>query len=219
MINRKINKLLFQEGGDSDSEAEQERLIELEVVLRQHDPEFEGAGTNVPLIPGETHQLHVGLERLRAPELLFQPSMIGSAEAGIAETIDYVLKLYPPTIQSQLVDNIFLTGGPTIFNGFLKRLTRELREIRPFQTNFNIKTAKNVCLDAWYGARDFAASNKLSEYLITRSEYEENGGDYFKEHSASNLYRKSPDPLPIIQPSIPCEQIIFEDAVVDVEME
>ena len=31
-----------KEGGDSDSEAEQEKIEELETLLREYDPEFEG---------------------------------------------------------------------------------------------------------------------------------------------------------------------------------
>lgn len=209
----------FQEGGDSDSELEQERLIELEDVLRHHDPEFDGAGSSVPLVPGETHQLHVGVERLRAPELLFQPSMIGSGEAGIAETIEFVLKKYSVDIQKLLVANIFLTGGSATVPGFLDRLKRELREIRPFESSFQVNTAKHMSLDGWYGARDFALNGNLSEYLVSRKDYDEKGGEYFKEHSASNTYTRSPDPLPIATPPPTAEQIVVEETIVDVEME
>ena len=37
------------------------------------------------------HQLFVGTERIRAPEIIFQPSLIGEEQAGIAETLHYVL--------------------------------------------------------------------------------------------------------------------------------
>jgi len=209
----------LQEGGDSDSELEQEKLLELEDVLRHHDPEFDSAGSNVPMVPGETHQLHVGVERLRAPELLFQPSMIGSVEAGIAETIEFVLKQYSSEEQKRLVSNIFLTSGSAAFPGLLERLKRELCEMRPFKSNFHVNIAKNTSLDAWYGARDFGLNGNLPEYLVTRKEYEEKGGEYFKEHSTSNTYTRSPDPLPMIQVPVTSEQVIVEDAVVDVEME
>ncbi|KAF3427356.1 hypothetical protein E2986_04056 [Frieseomelitta varia] len=214
-----VYKVINREGGDSDSEVEQEKLMELEDVLRHHDPEFDGAGSNVPMVPGETHQLHVGVERLRAPEILFQSSMIGSVEAGIAETIEFILKLYPPEQQSRLVGNIFLTGGPTRFPGLLERLNRELREMRPFGSSFQINIAKNTNLDAWYGARDFGLNGNLPEFLVSKKEYEEKGGEYFKEHSTSNTYTRSPDPLPTVQAPVTSEQVIVEDAVVDVEME
>lgn len=208
-----------QEGGDSDSELEQEKLIELEDVLRHHDPEFDGAGSSVQLIPGETHQLHVGIERLRAPELLFQPSMIGLVEAGIAETIEFVLKRYAPEVQMRLTNNFFLTGGPASYPGLLDRLKRELKEIRPFGSSFKVNIAKNTSLDAWYGARDFGLNGDISEYLVTRKEYEEKGGEYFKDHSSSNVFSPSPDPLPMLQVPAISEQIVVEDAIVDVEIE
>lgn len=59
----------------------------------------------------------MGVESIRAPELLFQPSMIGSSESGITETIDYVLKQFSPDEQLLLSQNIFLTGGCAKFKG------------------------------------------------------------------------------------------------------
>lgn len=64
-------------------------------------------------------QLHLGVESIRAPELLFQPSMIGSPEAGIVETIDYVLKQFSTDEQLLLAQNIFLTGGCANLKGKL----------------------------------------------------------------------------------------------------
>ncbi|XP_051153906.1 actin-related protein 5 [Leptopilina boulardi] len=214
-----VYKVINREGGDSDSELEQEKLIELEDVLRHHDPEFDGAGSSAPMVPGETHQLHVGIERLRSPELLFQPSMIGLVEAGIAETIEFVLKRYSSELQMRLACNIFLTGGPASFPGLLERLKRELKEIRPFGSNFHVNIANNTSLDAWFGARDFGLNGNLDDYLVTRKEYEEKGGEFLKEHTSSNFYNKSPDPLPMLQVAAISEQIVVEDAIVDVEIE
>lgn len=49
----------------------------------------------------------------RVPELLFQPSMIGIEQAGIVETIDYVLKKYDATHQDRLtkVSHLVMAGG------------------------------------------------------------------------------------------------------------
>ena len=52
---------------------------------------------------------------VRIPELLFQPSMMGVEQAGITETIQFVLSKYPAEIQNKLtqvkVDFIFLPLG------------------------------------------------------------------------------------------------------------
>lgn len=119
--------------------------------------------------------------------------MIGVQEAGLAETIDYVLKLFNADEQQKLVDNIFITGGATRIAGLKERLDKELMEIRPFQSTFKVKLARDPSLDAWNGARKFAASSSnLQSYSITRSEYDEFGGEYVKEYYASNRYFPTP---------------------------
>lgn len=43
--------------------------------------------------------------------------MIGSSEAGLAETIDYVLKMFNESEQFVLANSVFLTGGCSNFSG------------------------------------------------------------------------------------------------------
>ena len=78
---------IYQDGGGSDSEAEQEKLNDLESALKRYDPNFKnysgassnaGEGSSGGFVPtAEFYQLHIGTERIRAPELFFQPSFIG----------------------------------------------------------------------------------------------------------------------------------------------
>ncbi|XP_053610708.1 actin-related protein 5 isoform X1 [Plodia interpunctella] len=171
---------------DSDSEADGERLLELEEALREHEPQPSSH---------QHHQLHLAIEPLRAPELMFQPSMMGNLEAGLAETMEYVLKHFSAEDQLLLANNVFLTGGGSQLPGLKERLERELLEMRPFQSTHKVVMAQNASLDAWYGARDFAGSNEFESYCITKEEYYEMGGEYLKEHHASNLYYKSPAPI------------------------
>lgn len=80
------------------------------------------------------------------------------------------------------------------FTGLHDRLSREMLEMRPFQTPHKIYTAKDPNCDAWYGAREFANASDLPQFMITKQDYDENGGEYFKEHKASNLFCATPDP-------------------------
>lgn len=206
-----VYKAIRRDGGDSDSEEEQERLVEIEEVLRQNDPTFvEGVVEFIPTNPGEAHQLHVGVEKLRATEILFQPGMVGIEEAGLAETLAYVLKQYSPEKQNKLVSNIFLTGGCSAIPGLKERLVREVREIRPFQSEFQVNISKNPSLSAWNGAREFANMPGFSkDCTISRHDYTEKGGEYLKEHKTSNIFNASPAPL--------CQPLV--GATEDVEME
>lgn len=138
-------------------------------------------------------QLHFGVEAIRAPEILFQPSsMIGICEAGLAETIDYVLKQFPTNDQQRLVDNIFVTGGVAKLPGLKERLEKELLEMRPFQSTFAVIIANDPSLDAWSGARKFATAGNVNNFSISKKEYFELGGEYIKENCLSNKYFKTP---------------------------
>lgn len=87
--------------------------------------------------------------------------------------------------------------------GLHERLSREMTEIRPFQTLNRIHVASNTSTDAWHGARDFANSSDFSNYLTTKQDYMEMGGEYLKEHYASNRYIPTPATvaLPVIPPT------------------
>lgn len=119
--------------------------------------------------------------------------MIGVCEAGLAETIDYVLKLFSAEDQQRLVDNIFITGGVAKLSGLKERLEKELLEMRPFQSTFSVKIANDPSLDAWSGAKKFASTgNNVNNFSISRDEYFELGGEYLKENYLSNKYFKTP---------------------------
>ncbi|KFB47054.1 AGAP004488-PA-like protein [Anopheles sinensis] len=177
---------------DSDNENENERLLECEIILKQYDATYEDPLLLMSGSAAELYQLHVGVERIRAPEILFQPSIIGSSEAGLPETIDFVLKLFPAAQRSSLVENIFITGGCAKIKGLKERLAREMREILPFESRFDIEIANDPLLDGWNGARKFCLTETFRQSLITRSVYEECGGEYLKEHFNSNVYFPTP---------------------------
>ncbi|KAL3872233.1 hypothetical protein ACJMK2_040169 [Sinanodonta woodiana] len=189
-----VYKEINPNNSDSDSEAEEDKLEELETMLREHDPEFqkelgESAGE---FDIAEYYRLHLAIERIRVPELLFQPSMIGMEQAGIVETMDYVFRKYKHEVQNELAQYVFLTGSNANLPNFCERLEKELLAIRPFKSVFNVYKAGNPSLDAWLGARKWALSPTFSTSFITRSEYEEKGGEYFKEHTCSNRFFPTP---------------------------
>ena len=66
--------------------------------------------------------MHLDTEQIRAPELLFQPSMCGSDQAGLAELVQFVLAKFPEHVAEQLANNVFLTGGLAGLQGLQERL-------------------------------------------------------------------------------------------------
>ncbi|XP_003220642.1 actin-related protein 5 [Anolis carolinensis] len=168
-----------------------ESMNEFEPLFAEEQPEAEKPVTTVQPVfnLAEYHQLFIGTERIRVPEILFQPSLIGEEQAGIAETMQLVLDRYPKEQQEKLVQNVFLTGGNVMYPGMKARICKELLEMRPFQSSFQVHLASNPVLDAWYGARAWALEYmNQEEGWITRKDYEEKGGEYLQEHCASNVY-------------------------------
>lgn len=171
-----------------------EGVNDLEQLFPEYQSDF-GKQTNVVQPIGqmfnlaEYHQLHLGSERIRVPEVMFQPSLIGEEQSGIAETIQYVLDRYTKQQQDELVQNVFLTGGNILYPGMKTRMERELLAMRPFRSSFQVALASNPVLDAWFGARDWAIEHiDQAEGWITLADYEEKGGEYLSEHAASNVY-------------------------------
>uniref|UniRef100_A0ACB8F692 Actin- protein 5 n=1 Tax=Sphaerodactylus townsendi TaxID=933632 RepID=A0ACB8F692_9SAUR len=177
--------------GSEQSMDDVESMNEFEPLFAEEQPEAEKPITTVQPVfnLAEYHQLFIGTERIRVPEIIFQPSLIGEEQAGIAETMQFVLDRYSKEQQQKLVQNVFLTGGNMMYPGMKARIQKELLEMRPFQSSFQVHFASNPVLDAWYGARNWALEYvNREEGWITRKDYEEKGGEYLKEHCASNVY-------------------------------
>ncbi|RDD44462.1 Actin-related protein 5 [Trichoplax sp. H2] len=181
---------------NSDSEKEETRLNELESLLKLYDENFRKEiedNSPEPADVATRYQLDIGIERMRVTEMLFQPSIRGVEQAGLHSTIAFVLKHYPDNVQNLLAQNIFVTGGNLQYPNFDDRLKNELREIRPFRSDFKIAFADDMMSDVWYGAKQWLLDqDDLQSVSITRSDYEEKGGEYLKEHVASNRYIPSP---------------------------
>jgi len=178
---------------DSDSDADNEQLLEFEKILNHYDANFDDGNSNAQAqSAAENYQLHFGVEDIRVPEILFQPSMIGCSEAGLAELIAFVLKLFPAGEQQRLVDHVYLTGGCAQFRGLKERLTKELLEMRPFQSTFAIYESDEPTLSAWLGACMLAREPNFGKTLFTRQDHQEHGSEFFREHRASNLFYPTP---------------------------
>lgn len=143
----------------------------------------------------EAHQLHLNVERIRVPEVLFQPSIAGVDQAGVVEVaLDILLHRCgggngsAQNAQKKLLSDIFLTGGNTLFSGFDERFTRELRSSLPVDAAINVRTAGDVVLDAWRGAAGWWNSDRTSsrKAAVTRAEYLEMGSEFMKVKSLSS---------------------------------
>lgn len=201
-------------GEGSDDEEEEDlgsALKNIEAQLLKHDPNFTEQSTQEaqqdwtkslihsflrgpwpfdPESQKEINQFHLNVERIRVPEVIFQPSIAGIDQAGIVEIAEDIImqRLSGTSYRDTMLKDIFLTGGYTLFQGFEERLRNELRAVLPAESPLNVRRAQDPILDAWKGAAKWASSPTSRQAFVSREEYLEKGGEYIKEHNLGNAY-------------------------------
>ena len=201
-------------GEGSDDEEEEDlgaALKGIEAQLLKYDPKFTEESTQdaqqdwtksllhsflrgpYPYDPESTrenNQLHLNVERIRVPEVIFQPAIAGIDQAGIVEIAEDIItqRLMGEPRRDDMLKDVFLTGGYTMFRGFEERLRDELRAVLPSDSMLGMRRAKDPLLDAWKGAAQWAGSTQSRQSFVTREEYLEKGGEYLKEHDLGNAF-------------------------------
>ena len=121
------------------------------------------------------------------PEIYFQPSIIGCDQAGISETLDFILKKYDEDTSSRMAANVFVTGAAAKLPGLVERIASDLISMRPFKSETKVSMASDPAMDAFRGMQKFA-KDKDQTVWITKAEYEEKGAmNVFKRHCCSNI--------------------------------
>lgn len=198
------------EGSDDEEEEDLNGMLNsVEKELLEYDPEFNENNTFAaqsdwtkslvhaflrgpwpfdPESQREAHQLHLNVERIRVPEVVFKPSIAGLDQAGLIEiAADIINQRYSnPADQSLLLKDVFLTGGNTLFTGFDERFRKEVRGFLPIDARLNVRKASDPIFDAWKGAAQWASGGDLGRSSVTRQEYLEKGSEYIKEHELGN---------------------------------
>ncbi|KAI5794381.1 hypothetical protein DFH27DRAFT_134174 [Peziza echinospora] len=208
--------------GDGDDELSEDQILAnqvktLEHILLKHDPDFqehlirESQGDwessrihhflrgcrpfNPDQNQAELHQLHLNVERIRVPEVVFQPAMAGLDQAGLIEICSDILlrragSSVPGWDVQKVVQDVFLTGGNSLFQGFPERVQKDLQMVLEWGSPLAVRRAQDPLADAWRGAagwvRDSSTSGEWRRSKVTRAEYLEMGGDYIKEHRLGN---------------------------------
>jgi actin-related protein 5 len=200
-----------EQSDDDEDEDLNKELKNLEAQLLKHDPDFTEESTReaqsdwtksiihaflrgpYPFDPEsqrEANQIHLNVERIRVPEVVFQPSIAGIDQTGIIGIASGILneRLNDSPYRKDVLKDIFLTGGNTLFQGFEERLRSELRAVLPADEEIRVRRAQDCLLDAWRGAAKWARSPKSKQAFITRAEFMEKGGEYLKEHDLGNAH-------------------------------
>lgn len=207
---------------DEVSDEEKEEIYNLEVQLLAHDPnfniehtqerQFDWKGSTLHRFmrgPREfdaedqhqLHQIHVNIERIKIPEILFQPNMAGVDQSGITEVCeDIVLRRLPQERgfsgdseswckymtdnNINVLNNVFLTGGLAKFSGFKERMENELSTVLPVSSDLKVSVARDPLNDSWTGMRQWSMEAEEKDW-ISKEQYLEMGSEYIIENDVN----------------------------------
>lgn len=164
--------------------------LTLAMQAEGHDPD---ELINHPEIIRRNHQLHVNVERIRVPEIYFEPHIAGLDQAGIPEIVqNLLLRNYDGNFNTggqlrAMIENVFLTGGSTLLPNFVDRVRSEMTGFLPTGAPLNVYRADDPILDPWKGMQKWANSEDSANCYVSKEEYEEMGPEYIKEHGLGNV--------------------------------
>lgn len=114
-------------------------------------------------------------ERYQAPEILFNPTLIGSEELGAADVLVNSIMKSDIDLRSTMFSQIVLAGGSTLFQGFGDRILYDVRARSPAHTRIRISAPPERIYSTYVGGSILASLATFKSMWVTRSEYEEYG--------------------------------------------
>lgn len=118
--------------------------------------------------------IEVGEERFRAPEVLFQPSLIGSERLGLPALVHKSLSACPIDVRSSLYERIIMAGGTTRMPGICRRLLKDVSALSP-KCRVKVVAGAGRQHSAWRGGSVLASLPSFPQMCVSRQEYQEHG--------------------------------------------
>jgi centractin len=114
-------------------------------------------------------------ERYQAPNVLFDPSLVGSEEPGAADVLVNSIMKSDMDLRSKLFSQIVVAGGSTLTPGFGDRLLHEVRARSPGHTRIRISAPPDRTSSCYVGGSILASLATFRNMWVSREEYEEQG--------------------------------------------
>jgi actin-related protein len=182
-ITEYLRRLLRQRGYSLVSSAEREivRDVKEKLCYVALEPEKEMklaekvAEMQKEYVLPDGEKIVVGAERFLAPEVFFNPGVIGMEASPLDESIVDSIRKCDVDLRRELYANIVLSGGSTMFPGLKERLEKEIRELTPEEVDVKIIAPPERQYSVWMGGSILSSLKTFQKLWITNKEYKEQG--------------------------------------------
>ncbi|KAK7719377.1 actin [Diaporthe eres] len=117
----------------------------------------------------------IGNERFRAPEALFDPSVLGREGGGVHQTLYNSINKCDIDVRKELYGNMVISGGTTMFPGITDRLQQELTNMAPSSMRVKVIAPPERKYSVWIGGSILASLSTFQQMWISKQEYDESG--------------------------------------------
>lgn len=201
------------DAGEEEEREAFEKLEALEAKLLEHDAQFTSDDTYAAMQARKTllittylrgyepkwdpndvaqyHQVHLNVERIRVPEVAWQPIIAGVDQAGVNELAGHVLRSFEEPVRQRMIKNVLVAGRHSLLPGFDTRLSSGLRSMLPPNAPLSVRRVQNARFDPWCGMQKWVTDHPdvFRSTSVTRAEYDEKGPGWFKEHGLSACWQ------------------------------
>ena len=174
-------KLLTEVGQRFSTKAEKENIVkpvkekacyvalDFEEELKSVEPFIYELPDGTPVIVKD--------QRIRCPEALFKPSMVGKEGNGIGQTCYDSIQKCDIDVRKDLYNCVVLSGGTSMYNGLPERLTKEIKALAPesMKEEVRVIASPERKLAVWIGGSILSSISTFESMWITKTEYEESG--------------------------------------------
>jgi actin-related protein len=119
--------------------------------------------------------VRVGDARYKCAELAFKPSLLSKDSDGIHQILYQSTMRCEGKVRRDLLANIVVSGGATMFPGFGARLKREMRALAPPRLVVDVISGKQREFGAWVGGSILASLGTFQQFWVSKAEYDESG--------------------------------------------
>ena len=119
--------------------------------------------------------IKIGDEKSLAPEILFNPSIIGSENLSFQEMIISSINKVDIDLRKNLYNNVFISGGNTLFKGIQEKFHSEIKKLAPKNMKVKLHTPGNRLLSCWTGGNVISTLEIFKKMWVSREEWIEKG--------------------------------------------